>query len=130
MAIKTAEKTINDKDVKIVLVNAFDGIKITTQLSKVIFPVISAVQEKKASINDIAMSALAEADQVDMEYLMKKLFDGATVDDFPIKPEVYFTGNYGEMLDFITFALEANFSSFFSANLLKGPATTTRKKSS
>lgn len=45
MAIKTAEEIINGKTVKIVLLKALAGIKITSELSKVVVPAIAALQE-------------------------------------------------------------------------------------
>lgn len=128
MAFKQVKKEINDKEVAIVLVGALDGLKITTQLSKVLFPVIAAVKDKKADVVDLVTSALEHTEEIDLESIIKKLFDGATVDDFPIKPDAYFSGNYGELVDFLTFALEANFGSFFEAAILKSQSTTSDKK--
>lgn len=128
MAMKTAEKTINDKEVKIVLVGAIDGIKMTTQLSKILFPVIGSIRGDSTNISDIAIAALEYADELDLEGIIKKLFDGATVDEFPIKPDTYFSGNYGELVDYLAFALEANFGSFFEAKLLKDLNTTSQPK--
>lgn len=128
MAFKQVKKEINDKEVAIVLVGALDGLKITTQLSKVLFPVIAAVKDKKADVVDLVTSALEHTEEIDLESIIKKLFDGATVDDFPIKPDAYFSGNYGELVDFLAFALEANFGSFFEAAILKSQSTTSDKK--
>ncbi len=125
---KTSEKQINGKDVKIVLVGTLDGIKITTQLAKVVFPVIGTMQSGKKNIVEIVSAALEHADEIDLEFIIKKVFDGATVDEFPIKPDTYFSGNYGELVDFLAFALEANFGSFFEAAILKDQTTTTGKK--
>lgn len=46
-----------------------------------------------------------------------KLFKNATVNDFPIDVDTYFSGNYGEFIDFMKVALEANFKSFFATSL-------------
>lgn len=129
MATKTATKTINEKEVVIVLVGALDGIKITTQLSKVIFPAMAAMQNGQGSITEVVTSALEHAEEINLEEIIKKLFAAATVDDFPIKPDDYFSGNYGELVDFLAFALEANFGSFFEASFLKSQVSTGRKKS-
>lgn len=129
MTTKTAERTINDKQVKIVLLGAIKGIKISTQLSKVVFPAIAAVQEGRGDFKDLIQSAISSLEEVDLSNIIKELFDGATVDEFPIKPDDYFAGNYGELLDFMAFALEANFGSFFESKLLKGQITTGPKKS-
>lgn len=119
MAIKTSEKEINGKQVKIVLVGAMDGIKITTQLSKVLFPALGAMNGKENSVSDIVGAALEHSDELDLEGIIKKLFSGSTVNEFPIKPDEYFAGNYGELVDYLAFALEANFGSFFEAAILK-----------
>lgn len=128
MAVKQKNKEINGKDVSIVLVGALDGIKITTQLSKVLFPVIASMQDGKKAITDVVMAALEHTDEIDLDSIIKKLFDGATVDEFPIKPDTYFSGNYGELIDFLAFALEANFGSFFEAAILKDQRTISGKK--
>ena len=47
------------------------------------------------------------------------LFQGATVDDFPLNIDTYFQANYGEFIDYLAFALEANFGSFFEASIFK-----------
>lgn len=135
MAMKTATETINGKEVTIVLLGALDGIKMTTQLSKVIFPAIAALTGKgkednsAADFKELVMNALESLEDVDLATIIKKLFDGSTADDFPIKADDYFAGNYGELVDYLAFALEANFGSFFEAKFLKGQNTPTRKKS-
>lgn len=128
MAIKQVTKEINGKEVSIVLVGALDGIKITTQLSKVIFPVIASMQSGKKGISDVVMAALEHTDEIDLEGIIKKVFNGSTADEFPINPDVYFSGNYGELVDYLAFALEANFGSFFEAAILKSQTTTSDKK--
>ncbi|AZV02127.1 hypothetical protein Arno162_87 [Pectobacterium phage Arno162] len=141
MAFKSKSQTINDKEVVIVLVGALEGIKITTQLAKVVLPAISAMQAvageapkgsavdlMKTSVTDIVSVALENADAVDLDGIIKKLFNGATVNDFPIKPDDYFSGNYGELIDFMAFALEANFGSFFEAAILSSQSTGQDKK--
>lgn len=128
MAFKTVEKEINGKEVKIVLVGAIEGIKITTQLSRVLFPVIAAMKDNKANIVDLVGEALEHTDEIDLEHIIKKMFDGATADEFPIKPDTYFSGNYGELVDYLAFALEANFGSFFEAAILKSQSSPTGKK--
>ena len=133
MAIKTAERTINDKEVKLILVGAIDGIKITTQLSKVVFPAIAAMSKEKGKKTEFDVFGMIEAilenaDELDLETIIKKLFNGATANEFPIKPDDYFAGNYGELVDYLKFALEANFESFFEAAILKDQTTPLTKK--
>ena len=128
MSIKTAEKEINGKNVKIALVGALEGIKITTQLSKVIFPAIAAMKSGEGNVTDLVAAALEHTDEIDLEGIIKKLFNGATTDEFPIKPDEYFAGNYGELVDYLAFALEANFGSFFEASVLKDQNLTTHQK--
>lgn len=138
MATKTVSRTINDKEVNIALLGALDGIKITTQLSKVVFPTLAALKGDGVSKSDLdfkalIISALDSLEEVDLTEIIKKLFKEATVDSgegaFPINPDVYFSGNYGELIDFLAFALEANFGSFFEAKFLKDMSTPTRQKS-
>lgn len=117
MAIKTAEEIINGKTVKIVLLKALAGIKITSELSKVVVPAIAALQES-GDMSKLAMALTNSLDEVNLEKIITQLFDGATVDDFPIKVDDYFSGNYGELVSFLTFALKANFASFFSVDAL------------
>ncbi|MGB9095613.1 phage tail assembly chaperone [Erwinia sp.] len=119
MAIKTAEKTMSDgKVLKIVLLPALQGIQMSTQLSKVAIPVLATMQRDNADLSEIALSALNNLDELEIEKMILQLFNGSTIDDFPIKPDDYFSGNYGELVTFLSFAIEANFKSFFSTDAL------------
>jgi len=118
MSIKTSSQIINGKTVKIVLLKTLDGIKISKEISKVAVPAITALQQSDGDITQLAVALVNNLDSIDLGAIIIKLFDGATVDEFPINVDDYFAGNYGELVGFLTFALKANFESFFSLDSL------------
>ncbi|EHZ8238427.1 hypothetical protein K6R49_003729 [Escherichia coli] len=119
-APKIKSKDINGKTVVITLLGAKDGIKMSKLLMTRILPSVTtlangaATQNLAAAMKDLVMTL----EDVDLYEMTEKLFANATVNDFPINPNDYFSGNYGEYLDFMEFALEANFGSFFEASRL------------
>ena len=119
-APKIKSKDINGKTVVITLLGAKDGIKMSKLLMTRILPSVTSLvggtstEAFVAAIRDLVMTL----EDVDLYEMTEKLFTNATVNDFPIKPNDYFSGNYGEYLDFMEFALEANFGSFFEASRL------------
>lgn len=113
MAIKTREKEINGKTVKVVLLGTLAGISVSSQITKLVVPGLERLQATGDFIG-MASDIIANLDQIDYPKILKQLFDGATVDDFPINVDTYFSGNYGEFVQFLAFAIQANFESFFS----------------
>ncbi|QHR67983.1 tape measure chaperone [Escherichia phage mistaenkt] len=131
--MKTESKIINGKKVNIVLLGARDGIKMSMKLGKVVVPTIAQMfsslsgkeqKDGEESVTAVPFKELVEAcfdriDELDIDSMAALLFQGATVDDFPLNVDKYFQANYGEFIDFLAFALETNFGSFFEASIFK-----------
>lgn len=127
--MKTESRVINGKKVNIVLLGARDGIKMSMKLGKIVVPtfaqMLSSLTDKdKKEVPTVTFKELVEAcfdriEEINLEEMATLLFQGATVDDFPLNIDTYFQANYGEFIDYLAFALEANFGSFFEASIFK-----------
>lgn len=127
--MKTEARVINGKKVNIVLLGARDGIKMSMKLGKIVVPtfaqMLSSLTDKdKKEVPMVPFKELVEAcfdriEEINIEEMATLLFQGATVDDFPLNIDTYFQANYGEFIDYLAFALEANFGSFFEASIFK-----------
>ena len=119
--MKTESRVINGKKVNIILLGARDGIKMSMKLGKIVVPTFA---QMLSSLTDKDKKELVEAcfdriEEINLEEMATLLFQGATVDDFPLNIDTYFQANYGEFIDYLAFALEANFGSFFEASIFK-----------
>ena len=127
--MKTESRLINGKKVNIILLGARDGIKMSMKLGKIVVPtfaqMLSSLTDKdKKEAPMVPFKELVEAcfdriEEINLEEMATLLFQGATVDDFPLNIDTYFQANYGEFIDYLAFALEANFGSFFEASIFK-----------
>ncbi|AWD91351.1 tape-measure protein [Salmonella phage BPSELC-1] len=127
--MKTESRVINGKKVNIILLGARDGIKMSMKLGKIVVPtfaqMLSSLTDKdKKEVPMVPFKELVEAcfdriEEINLEEMATLLFQGATVDDFPLNIDTYFQANYGEFIDYLAFALEANFGSFFEASIFK-----------
>ena len=127
--MKTESRVINGKKVNIILLGARDGIKMSMKLGKIVGPtfaqMLSNLTDKgKKEAPTVPFKELVEAcfdriEEINLEEMATLLFQGATVDDFPLNIDTYFQANYGEFIDYLAFALEANFGSFFEASIFK-----------
>lgn len=127
--MKTESRVINGKKVNVILLGARDGIKMSMKLGKIVVPtfaqMLSSLTDKdKKEAPMVPFKELVEAcfdriEEINLEEMATLLFQGATVDDFPLNIDTYFQANYGEFIDYLAFALEANFGSFFEASIFK-----------
>lgn len=127
--MKIESRVINGKKVNIILLGARDGIKMSMKLGKIVVPtfaqMLSSLTDKdKKEAPMVPFKELVEAcfdriEEINLEEMANLLFQGATVDDFPLNIDTYFQANYGEFIDYLAFALEANFGSFFEASIFK-----------
>lgn len=127
--MKTESKVINGKKVNIVLLGARDGIKMSMKLGKIVVPTFAQMlssltdKDKKEApmvpFKDLVEACFDRIEEINLEEMATLLFQGATVDDFPLNIDAYFQANYGEFIDYLAFALEANFGSFFEASIFK-----------
>ncbi|ACH88972.1 tail assembly chaperone [Erwinia phage phiEa104] len=126
--MKTVKKSINDREVSITLLGLKDGVNISLKIARVAAPAYGQLIEafskikdgkKDIPIKDIVLNCLDAMDEMDVNSVLEKLFDGMLVDDRPMTLDQAFAGNYGFMLDCVIFAVEKNFSSFFEASIFK-----------
>ncbi|WPJ69879.1 hypothetical protein [Escherichia phage vB_EcoM_ULIM8] len=127
--MKIESKVINGKKVNIVLLGARDGIKMSMKLGKIVVPTFAQMlssltdKDKKEApmvpFKDLVEACFDRIEEINLEEMATLLFQGATVDDFPLNIDTYFQANYGEFIDYLAFALEANFGSFFEASIFK-----------
>lgn len=127
--MKTESRVINGKKVNIVLLGARDGIKMSMKLGKIVVPTFAQMlssltnKDKKEApmvpFKDLVEACFDRIEEINLEEMATLLFQGATVDDFPLNIDTYFQANYGEFIDYLAFALEANFGSFFEASIFK-----------
>lgn len=119
-----ASKEFTDKNgdtvtLNINLVPGSKGVAMATKLVSVAGVLFSTEQTNLVS----ALNSVS--DKIDFFEIAKVLFAGATVnssltnyEDFPLNCDKYFAGNYGQFVDFLAFALEANFGSFFESTMM------------
>ncbi|AEJ81288.1 putative tape measure chaperone [Erwinia phage Rouille] len=126
--MKTVKKSIADREVSITLLGLKDGVNISLKIARVAAPAygqlieaFSKIKEgnKDIPIKDIVLNCLDAMDEMDVNSVLEKLFDGMLVDDRPMTLDQAFAGNYGFMMDCVIFAIEKNFSSFFEASIFK-----------
>lgn len=126
--MKTIKKSIADREVSITLLGLKDGVNISLKIARVAAPAygqlieaFSKIKEgnKDIPIKDIVLNCLDAMDEMDVNSVLEKLFDGMLVDDRPMTLDQAFAGNYGFMMDCVIFAIEKNFSSFFEASIFK-----------
>lgn len=116
--IKTKE--IAGKEVTIYLLPAGKGIVMAKELSKTILPVFTTVvgntKEDGMDMGLVAEELVGNLDKLDILQLIKTLFNGMAIEGREEDFDSYFMGNYGMLIDILVFALEANFSSFFTGS--------------
>ena len=119
---KFKKKTINDKEFQITLLGAGDGIKMVTQLSDILLPVLGEAsqgakegEELTLDFAKVAKAIAMSMDNVDILAIITRLLSGLAVDGKEVKLDEYFVANYGELIAVVAFALTENFSSFFEA---------------
>lgn len=126
MGLKTEAKTIGAYTYKVTALNALDGRKVFVRLVKMVGPGLSAYKASPdmASALTQGMGALISAlSEEDVEHLCNKLSASTEVSggDYGEKrrPQLdgvfltHFAANYFEMIEWLIFALEVNFGSFF-----------------
>ena len=99
------------------------------KLGKIVVPTFAQMlssltdKDKKEApmvpFKDLVEACFDRIEEINLEEMATLLFQGATVDDFPLNIDTYFQANYGEFIDYLAFALEANFGSFFEASIFK-----------
>jgi len=120
----TAKKEFKDKNgdevvLNIQLVPGKKGVALATKLIGVAGGLFATEQ------TNLVSALMGVSDKIDFFEVATVLFEGATVncaqtsfEDMPLNADKFFAGNYGMFVDFLAFAIEANFGSFFASTLL------------
>lgn len=112
--IKTQETTINGKRIKVTQLGYSDGVELLTKLlsiagtayDKESFSLSKLVSNLKGSDLKLVIEKLASRTLIERE-------EGS--DKWPkLEPEVDLAGDYGFLIKWVRFALEVNYSGFFS----------------
>ena len=114
------KKTINGKEVTIFLLPASKGLVTAKKLSQVLLPTIGAFADGTSGDGlDLSMPAailVDSLDSLDVMAIVSILLEQMCVDGREVNFDEYFMANYGELFEVIKFALEENFSSFFTGS--------------
>lgn len=120
--IETKEKTINGAKYSVVLFPARFGLRIKTELVKLLAPTLLSMASKQdMDVSKVDLSAmirplvdsLHEDKVID---LVMRLFSSTRRNDKEITESAFdsmFAGNYGEMYQALRFVVEVNYGSFF-----------------
>ncbi|WP_400217240.1 phage tail assembly chaperone [Escherichia coli] len=101
------------------VLGAVEGITLARKLAKAFIPTFKEViaPDGKIDIMEGMESLVAGLDEIELTKVIARLFDSATVNDFPLNVDDYFAANYGDLVDFLAFALMENFGSFFKTEI-------------
>lgn len=128
--VKIPEKiiTIGDKRYEIKFLPASDGITMAKELVKLLTPVLGSLVDgtREAAqfgdarvFSDAAVYFCANLDKADVLSMMKALLADLKVNGKDADFDTTFSANYGDLVEVVKFAMEGNFSSFFTSGALK-----------
>lgn len=119
---------VNGKTFTVNILPAKKGLPIALKLVKTIGPALAKFAESanqgEIAYTEIATELLTEMDSLDVMSIIEQLMNGYTVDGKEVPFDFYFTANYGELVEVLTFAIKENFGSFFEASALKSLSST------
>lgn len=112
---KIKVKEINGKTFQIYLLPAGEGIGMAQKLSGLIAPMLEQGANDEVSVDFIKVATSLSTSLGDNELLLiiKRLLKELAVNGSEVSFDDYFTGNYGELINIVAFALQENFGSFF-----------------
>lgn len=113
------ETTVNGKKVHIYLLPATRGLVMAKKLSQLVLPTISGFAEASNPESGISLATVStllveSLDDLDIEDIVIQLLSNLVVEGQEVTFDDYFMANYGELVEILQFALEQNFSSFFT----------------
>lgn len=122
MSERVKEKTIGKHRYRVALFGARQGQRMLTKLTKKAAPVLGALAEagtlSGAGLGKAAEALGAQLSEEDFDSIAAEFADVTDVkvgDKWPRLSHVYdehFAGNYAELLEWLKFAIEANYSDF------------------
>jgi len=121
MNLKSETKTIGGYTYKVTALNAVDGRKVFVRMTKAVGPAIAAASDgNEAAALGVLIDGLNEAD---LDFFCEKFAEVTEVwgGDYGDKGRTlknvfmsHFSANYFEMCEWLAFAFEVNYSSFFT----------------
>lgn len=130
-------KTSEGNEVLVKLLPMSKGIKVSKQLISLLAPAIGSMADgvrhdeflhgAPTSFSNLAYNLVGQLDKIDVLELIDALFEGLMVNKAEVDVEEYFSGNYGEMVEILEFALKENFQTFFTGKGMKARLTTAVK---
>lgn len=118
-----ATTAINNKQFRIKKLPALKGLQISTRLAKIILPLAGGTFDglkadttfqTPRNFTHLALTLCDQIDNINLEDLSLQLLNDLYVDGNPVDFDEYFSANYGEFVEVLAFALQENFSSFFT----------------
>lgn len=108
-------KEINGKTFQIHLLSASNGIIIAQKLSSIVATMMGSTSSDEIDIDfsKIATALSTNISEKELLEILGKLLKDMAIDQKAVNFDEYFSGNYGELISVITFALQENFGSFF-----------------
>lgn len=127
------KKKIGKNEYHIELLPARKGIATAMKLNKIIAPVMGAgfdafEDSEGSGFTRLGMILVEQMDQANIVELIDELLIGASVNAQEIDFDVHFRSNYGELIELLTFIIQENFQSFFSAKGLMDRFSQFKKK--
>lgn len=125
----TEDKIINGKRYTIKLLGGVVGIQIFTDIAKVLAPSSAVAVDSymdaerflrsEGTFESIVNRFVSNLSTPDVLRIVYTLLKDCMVDDKPLNIDEYFKGNYGDILELVWFALQANFETAFTQSGLK-----------
>lgn len=112
---KIKQTTINGKEFQIYLLRAGEGVLLAKKLSGLVASFLTTNDEGEVTIDfsKIAEGLSESLSEKDFVEIINKLLKELAVDGRQINFDDYFSGNYGELVQILSFAIQENFGSFF-----------------
>lgn len=112
---------IGEKEFQIYVLPAGEGIVMAQKLSKIVMPLFAlptgADEDDDHEINisfvEIATKVTESLDDTEVLKMILRLTKEFAVDGKPQNFDTYFSCNYGELVQLMSFAISENFGSFF-----------------
>lgn len=122
MAIQTLEKEINGAIYSCTQLPARRALKLKAKLIKLLGPMVAQIfsggaQEGNANIVKAVEALALNLDETVYESLVVEILQGVRKNGMELQPAIIdleFAGDFGTLYSVLWFALETNFSSFFS----------------
>lgn len=120
--LRTRSKEFDSgKKLTIQVLGGIEGVTLAQKLAQTFIPAYKKlfVDAKTFNAINIIEAAIGGLAEIELTKIINRLLADATVNDFPLNVDNYFAANYGELVDFLAFALEENFGSFFHNEISK-----------